>query len=141
MIMQKNVQKGIRAVLMANRGLTDLIGDRIYDEPKSTTAYPLVRMAAFDSEPYDTDRTEGQLITMSLEVQSRNESDPGRTQCSDIIDFIREALHRQPDAVNRGTDDATVYDCVYVSSDVSRAPEGKGWVGIIFFELMIDEGV
>ena len=68
------LQKGIRAALAANAGVTAIVGTRIYDEPPQNVTFPYIRFGDIEPSAFDTDTIEGSLAGISIEAHSRTPS-------------------------------------------------------------------
>ena len=131
------LQKGVRAVLVANATVTGLVGQRVYDEPPQDPTYPFVRFGPVEEETYDTDNTQAVNVTQDIEVWSRPKS--GREECQKIIDAVRSALHRKESTITvDGSGTLVLLRCR--DNRVERSPDGRTYFGQLIFEAMIDGG-
>lgn len=113
---------GLRAALVADPGLADLVAGRVVDEPQPGIAFPYVRFGRLEPVADDTDHALGAIVQVGLEVHSRPAA--GRVEAARICEAIQAALHRRPEdvtvagfqvceievqtwAVDRGKDGAT----------------------------------
>ena len=63
------LQKGIRAALVADSGVTALVSPRIYDEPPQNVTYPFVRFGDIQPRSMDTDVTTGHYQRTEEQVE------------------------------------------------------------------------
>jgi hypothetical protein len=129
-----SLQKGIRAALAANSGVTDLVSTRIYDEPPQNVTYPYVRFGNIEPSAFDTDTAEGALVDLSLEVHSRSAS--GRVEAMQVAEAIKVALHRQEASVT--VTGYTLVELIFEAFSGTRDDEGRGYTAIILFQAMLD---
>jgi len=129
-----SLQKGIRAALVANSGVTDLVSTRIYDEPPQNVTYPYVRFGNIEPSAFDTDTAEGALVDLSLEVHSRSAS--GRVEAMQVAEAIKVALHRQEASVT--VTGYTLVELIFETFSGTRDDEGRGYTAIILFQAMLD---
>ena len=83
------LQAGLRAALVANSDVTALVSTRVYDEPPQTPTFPYVRFLAIEPLAFDTDTTEGSLVTVTFECHSRSAS--GRVEASRVAEAVKAA--------------------------------------------------
>ena len=62
------LQKGVRATLAANSGITNLVLTRIYDEPPTPVAYPFIRFGNITPSADDTDGNIGAEVSFEIEA-------------------------------------------------------------------------
>ena len=126
------LQKGVRAALVANSSLTALVAARVYDEPPQNVTYPFVRFGDIQPRSMDTDGSTGADITFNIEGYSQT---TGRVEATQIAEAVRTALHRQEGSVSLTGFNLIEMRCeTYV---VDRDREGRGHnANIIFTALM-----
>ena len=90
------LQKGIRAALVADSGVTALVSTRIYDEPPQNVTYPFVRFGDIQPRSMDADGTTGAKVTFNVEAYSQT---TGRVEATQIAEAVRNALHRSEASV------------------------------------------
>lgn len=129
------LQKGIRAALVANAGVTALVSTRVYDEPPQDVAFPYMRFGDINPSAFDTDTTEGSLVTLSLEAHSRSAS--GRVEAVQMVEAVKEALHRQEAAVT--VSGHTLVELIFQTYSVTRDGEGRGYTAVIALQAMLEE--
>lgn len=91
------LQKGIRAALVADSSITDIVSTRIYDEAPQSPTYPFIKFGSIEPQADDTDGSTGADVSLTLMAFSR---ETGRVQASRIAEAVRAALHRQEEAVS-----------------------------------------
>jgi len=126
------LQKGVRAALVANSSLTALVAARVYDEPPQNVTYPFVRFGDIQPRSMDTDGSTGADVTFNIEGYSQT---TGRVEATQIAEAVRTALHRQEGSVSLNGFNLIEMRCeTYV---VDRDREGRGHnANIIFTALM-----
>ena len=127
-------QKGVRAALVANSGVTDLVSTRVYDEPPQGVVFPYLRFVEINPTADDTDGTTGAKVDLTLQAHSRSAS--GRVQATQIIEAVYAALHRQEPSVT-----ATGFNVIeirFVDSFADRGADGRGYDAFITFEAMLE---
>ena len=126
------LQKGVRAALVANSTLTALVAARVYDEPPQNVTYPFVRFGDIQPRSMDTDGSTGADVTFNIEGYSQT---TGRVEATQIAEAVRTALHRQEGSVSLTGFNLIEMRCeTYV---VDRDREGRGHnANIIFTALM-----
>jgi hypothetical protein len=129
------LQKGIRAALVANAGVTALVSTRVYDEPPQDVAFPYMRFGDINPSAFDTDTTEGSLVTLSLEAHSRSAS--GRVEAVQMVEAVKEALHRHEAAVT--VSGHTLVELIFQTYSVTRDGEGRGYTAVIALQAMLEE--
>ena len=130
-----SVQKGVRAALVANAGVTDIVGQRVYDEPPQDVLFPYLRFGDISPNAFDTDTTEGAEVTISLEAHSRSAS--GRVEAIQIVEAVKEALHRQEAAV--ALTGHNLVEMIFQTYSVTRDDDGRGYTAVIVLQAMLEE--
>lgn len=127
------LQKGIRAALVANSGLTTLVSTRVYDEPPQNVTYPFVRFGDIQPRSADTDGSTGAEVTFNVETYSQT---TGRVEATQIAEAIRTALHRSEGSVTLSGINLIELRCeTYV---VDRDREGRGHNGNVIFSAILE---
>lgn len=129
------LQKGIRAALVADASVTALVSTRIYDEPPQDVVFPYMRFGDINPSAFDTDTTEGSLVTLSLEAHSRSAS--GRVEAVQMVEAVKEALHRQEASVTVAGH--TLVELIFQTYSVTRDDEGRGYTAVIALQAMLEE--
>ncbi|MGB1179753.1 MAG: DUF3168 domain-containing protein [Lentibacter algarum] len=129
------LQKGLRAALVANSDVTDLVSTRVYDEPPQDVVFPYLRFGEITPVAFDTDTLEGSLVSVSLEANSRSAS--GRVEAARIIEAVKAALHRQETAVT--VTGFTLVELIFQTFSVTRDAEGRGYTAVIALQAMLEE--
>ena len=129
------LQKGLRAALVANSDVTDLVSSRVYDEPQQDVVFPYLRFGEITPVAFDTDTLEGSLVSVSLEANSRSAS--GRVEAARIVEAVKAALHRQETAVT--VTGFTLVELIFQTFSVTRDAEGRGYTAVIALQAMLEE--
>lgn len=129
------LQKGIRAALVADAGVTTLVSTRVYDEPPQDVTFPYLRFGGIEPAAFDTDNTEGSLVGISIEAHSRSAS--GRVEAVQMVEAVREALHRQEASVT--VTGHTLVELIFQTYSVTRDGEGRGYTAVIALQAMLEE--
>ena len=129
------LQKGLRAALVANSGVTDLVSTRVYDEPPPDVVFPYLRFGDITPVAFDTDTLEGSLVSVSLEANSRSAS--GRVEAAQIVEAVKAALHRQETSVT--VTGFTLVELIFQTFSVTRDAEGRGYTAVIALQAMLEE--
>lgn len=130
-----SLQKGVRAALAADAGVSALVGTRIYDEPPQDVTFPYVRFNDISPSAYDTDTTEGAEVTLSLQAHSRSAS--GRVEAVQIAEAIKDALHRQEASVTVAGHD--LLEVIYQTFSATRDADGRGYTAVIVFQATLEK--
>ncbi|NKW78959.1 DUF3168 domain-containing protein [Rhodobacteraceae bacterium R_SAG7] len=117
---------GLIAALLADPAVTDLVGDRVVDEPGEGIGFPYIRPDRLELVNEDTDGTEGALVQVGLAVHSRPGRSGGRVEAARICERINSALHRSETLI---CDGFTVVDVEVQTWAVDRARDGKSYEG------------
>ena len=127
------LQKGIRAALVADSGVTTLVSTRVYDEPPQNVTYPFVRFGDIQPRSADTDGSTGAEVTFNVETYSQK---TGRVEATQIAEAIRTALHRSEGSVTLAGFNLIELRCeTYV---VDRDREGRGHNGNVIFSAILE---
>ena len=127
------LQKGVRAALVANSSLTALVAARVYDEPPQNVTYPFVRFGDIQPRSMDTDGSTGADVTFNIEGYSQT---TGRVEATQIAEAVRTALHRQEGSVSLNGFNLIEMRCeTYV---VDRDREGRGHNDNIIFTALME---
>ena len=129
------LQKGLRAALSANAGVTALVGARIYDEPPQNVTFPYMRFGDIEPSAFDTDTIEGSLVGVSIEAHSRSAS--GRVEAVQMVEAVKEALHRKETSVTVAGH--TLVELIFQTYSVTRDGEGRGYTAVIALQAMLEE--
>jgi len=128
------LQKGLRAALVANAGVTALVSTRIYDEPPQNVTFPYARFGDISPAAFDTDTKEGALVSIGIEAHSRSAS--GRVEAVRIVEAVKEALHRNEGAVT--VTGYTLVELIFQTYSVTRDAEGRGYTATIALQAMLE---
>jgi hypothetical protein len=128
------LQKALITRLKALASVTDLVGQRVYDEPPQAVTFPYVRIGNFDLQPFRTDAKVAWQFTFSIEAHSRPTS--GRIEATRIAEAVIAGLDEQHDNLTViGFTPAWVQ---FITSTVSRADDGQSYSAIIAFDAVLD---
>ena len=130
------LQKGVRAALVADAGVTALISTRLYDEPPQNVTFPYARFGGIEPLAFDTDTAEGALVSFTIEAYSRSAS--GRVEAAQIAEAIKAALHRGESSIT--LDDHHLVELIFETYSVTRDQDGRGHTAIIAFQAMLEGG-
>lgn len=125
---------GVRAALIADAGVSALVGDRVLDHVPDGVQFPYVRLGRVQPVPDDTDGTEGALITLGLECFSRPAV--GRIEAARICQAIKAALHRRLDAV--AVAGFNLVDIEVQTWAVNQLGDGATWRGVVSLQVRLD---
>ena len=62
------LQKGVRAALVADSNITALVSTRVYDEPPQNVTYSFVRFGDLKPRSMDTDGSTGTEVTFNVDA-------------------------------------------------------------------------
>jgi len=130
-----DLQKAVRAALVADAGVTALVGQRVYDEPPQDVTFPYLRFGETQPSAFDTDTTEGSEVSLSLEAHSRSAS--GRVEAVRIVEAVKEALHRQEASLTLAQHN--LVEMIFQTYSVTRDDEGRGYTAVIALQAMLEE--
>jgi len=128
------LQKGVRAALVADAGVSALIGTRLYDEPPQNVAFPYARFGGIEPLAFDTDTQEGALVSFTIEAYSRSAS--GRVEAAQIAEAVKAALHRQEASVTVAGH--TLVELIFETFSVTRDGEGRGYTALVSLQAMLE---
>ena len=80
------------------------------------------------------DPAQGALVDISLEAHSRSAS--GRVECMQVVEAVKDALHRQETAVT--VTGFTLVELIFEAFSASRDNEGRGFTAVISLQAMLD---
>ena len=127
------LQKGLRAALVADSSLTALVAARVYDEPPQAPTYPFVRFGDIQPRSADTDGSTGAEVTFNVEGYSQT---TGRVVATQIAEALRNALHRSEGLITLSGINVIELRCeTYV---VDRDREGRGHNANVIFTAMLE---
>ena len=128
------LQKGVRAALVADAGVSALVGAKIYDEPPSSAVLPYVRFGDISPSAADTDSTEGAEVQIGLIAHSRPVA--GRVEAVQIVEAVKNALHRQETAVT--VTGFNLVQLIFQTYAATRDPEGRGYTATISLRATVE---
>jgi hypothetical protein len=127
------LQVAIGQALVADAGVSALIGDRIYDQMPEKGEYPCIEFGPIDIVPDDQECVDGQIHTLQLNVWSRDQGRLG--PCQDIVWAVRAALH---DAELELPDPFAVCFVRVVLARVIPDPDGITAHGVVSVEATVE---
>lgn len=128
------LQKGLRAALVANSGVTALVSTRVYDEPPQNVVFPYLRFGDITPNAFDTDTKVGASVDITLEASSRSAS--GRVEAVQIVEAVNAALHRQEASVT--VTGFTLVELIFQTHSVTREPDGRGYTAVIALRALLE---
>lgn len=128
------IQKGLRARLVANAGVTAIVSTRVYDEPPQAVTFPYLRFDQITANAFDTDSTLGSVVDITIEANSRSAS--GRVEAVQIVEAVRAALHRQE--ANITVTGFTLVELIFQTYSVTRDTDGRGYTAVIALQALLE---
>ena len=128
------MQKGLRAALVANAGVTAIVSTRVYDEPPQNVIFPYLRFDQITANAFDTDSTVGSAVDITIEANSRSAS--GRVEAVQIVEAVRAALHRQEGSVT--VTGFTLVELIFQTYSVTRDTDGRGYTAVIALQALLE---
>tara|TARA_R110000796_G_scaffold29480_1_gene79631 strand:- start:143 stop:562 length:420 start_codon:yes stop_codon:yes gene_type:complete len=128
------LQKGLRSAMVANSGITSIVSTRVYDEPPQDVTFPYARFGDITPSAFDTDEVQGSLVSIGIEAHSRSAS--GRVEAVQIVEAIKDALHRNESAVT--VIGFSLVELIFQTYSVTRDAGGRGYTAVIALQAMLD---
>jgi hypothetical protein len=128
------LQKGLRARLVANAGVTAIVSTRVYDEPPQAVTFPYLRFDQITANAFDTDSTLGSVVDITIEANSRSAS--GRVEAVQMVEAVRAALHRQE--ANVTVTGFTLVELIFQTYSVTRDTDGRGYTAVIALQALLE---
>ena len=128
------MQKGLRAALVANAGVSAIVSTRVYDEPPQNVVFPYLRFDDITANAFDTDSTVGSAVDITIEANSRSAS--GRVEAVQMVEAVRAALHRQEGSVT--VTGFTLVELIFQTYSVTRDPDGRGYTAVIALQALLE---
>lgn len=128
------LQKFIRAALLADAGISALIGDRVYDRRPDDPQFPYVSFGASDFSPDNMEGLSARIETIQIDVWSRA---VGAVECRRLNDLIKAALHQAGGEMDGG--DLVLMNVLTVRT--MRDPDQLTTHGVLTIEAHIEEEV
>ncbi len=125
---------GIRAALVADSNITDLVSTRVYGEPPNDPTFPYIRRGNSIVSAFDVACVEGATVNFSIEVHSRSAA--GDTEAMQVVEAVKTALHRQESSVT--VTGFTLVELIFQTFSPDRDPEGRGYTATIAFQAMLE---
>ena len=128
------MQKGLRAALVANAGVSAIVSTRVYDEPPQNVTFPYLRFDQITANAFDTDSTVGSAVDITIEANSRSAS--GRVEAVQMVEAVRAALHRQE--ANVTVTGFTLVELIFQTYSVTRDTDGRGYTAVIALQALLE---
>lgn len=131
-------QKAVFKALSSAADLTSIVGDRIFDDTPhdketANTAFPRVTIGDQVGAEAGSDTHDATDITITLHAWSRS---AGRMQCLEMLNAMREALHKKEHFV---ADGVLIY-LYFQAHETQKDPDGETYHGIISFRGLLQTG-
>ena len=127
------LQKGVRAALIADSDITNLVATRVYDEPPQSPTFPFIRFDQIEPQAMDTDGSTGADVVLTIQGFSRS---TGRVEATQIAEAIRSALHRQDEAITLSG--FNLIEMICESFYVDRENDDRGHVATVVLSAMLE---
>jgi len=124
-------QKAVYAALIGDAGIGALIGDRIFDGPPRSLAFPYVTIGDARATDWSTGTEGGTEHRLQLHAWSRER---GKAECWAMIDAIRAALDE--DALS--LDGHVLVNLRFEAADVGQDRDGITWHGVARFRAVTE---
>ena len=125
------IQKAVVAALLADNGVSALVGPRVYDRPPANVVLPYIRLESVVRAPFDAQDLRGSDLVLRINTYSRA---IGRVECRRILAAMNDALHFSNLSLDAGQ---SVYARVSGSRDFEDA-DGVTTVGVIDLSVITD---
>lgn len=130
------LQKAIFDILIADPGVSAIVGDRVYDAMPSDGEYPSVSFGPSDIVPADEECITSSVETIQLDCWSQ---DQGRLNpCKDLVAAVKAALHDVPFEMVEPYARMTGYMQL---AQTFLDPDGKTAHGVIQIAFRVQESV
>jgi hypothetical protein len=126
------LQRGVRASLVADSDITSLVSTRVYDEPPEGVTFPYIRFGRIEPTTSDTDGSLGAAVSFTIEGFSQS---TGRVEATQIAEALRSSLHRQEASVS-----LTGYSVIEIICEnyfIDRERDERGHVATVVFSAML----
>ena len=127
------LQKAVRARLVGDSTITNLVSTRVYDEPPAEPAYPFIRFGDITPRTADTDGSLNAEVALNIEAYSRA---TGRVEAAQIAEAIRTSLHRSEANVSVAGFHLIELRCEAYFVDRDR--EGRGYSVNVVLSAMLE---
>lgn len=133
-----DLQKAVFGRLGGSPALAAIAGARIYDDvphnkEAAAPAFPHVTIGEQSGQEDGASDIEAASVSITIHAWSRM---PGRLQCLEMLDAIRDALHDQPLVVSNGI----VVRFDYQEHETVKEADGETYHGLIRFEGLYQYG-
>lgn len=123
-------QMGLRAALVADARVTDLVGQRVLDHVPEGVIFPYIEFGIIEPQADDADGTTGAAVQVQLIVHSRPQA--GRVEAAGICQAIRAVLHR---ADGLDFSPFSLTDILVDAYSVQREGDGATYRGRVALEV------
>lgn len=117
--------------LLADAGVTALVGNRIYDRVPQNTQFPYISIGEFQTVDDGAECVDGVEVFADLHVWSRS---AGQVQAKQIASAIRRVIHDQAFPVAG----FNLVDIRHRDTRFLQDPDGETTHGVITFRALID---
>lgn len=132
MSVTNEIQAFIVQTLLANAGVTSIVGDRVWDDVPEPPTYPFCALGPSYHSPEDADDLQFREHYVQIDCETRSQG--RRDTVNNLTDAVKAALHN-------ATGDLGVHalvDCEVVLVRVLDTPDG-GKRGVVQVRLDIEE--
>jgi hypothetical protein len=112
-----------------------LVSSRVYDEPPQDVTFPYLRFGGIEPSAFDTDTTEGALVSIGIEAHSRSAS--GRVEAMRIVEAVKAALHRQEATIT--VTGHNLIEMIFQTFSATRDGDGRGYTAVIVLQAMVEK--
>jgi hypothetical protein len=129
------LQKAVRASLVADSSITNLVSTRVFDEPPEGVTFPYIRFGRIEPTTLDTDGSLGADVALTIEGYSQA---TGRVEATQIAEAIRAALHRQEQSVS--LTGYTLTEIITENYFIDRQTNERGYIARVILSAMLTAG-
>ena len=136
--MLNEIQKSLRAYIVADSVIASHVGSRVYgDPPQNLDTFPYIRFGRMLVKPDETDGDTGKIATITIEVYDRPKSG-GRVMTQRILDRLTEILNwHDADVSVSGFD---LWSMRFTDYNIVRGNDGLSYIGMLLIELRLQNG-
>ncbi|SHF67516.1 Protein of unknown function [Loktanella atrilutea] len=128
------LQVAVIAALRADLSISELVADRIYDEPPEGAKFPYVRLGAIEPFPQRTSSTDGVRLMFGIEAHSRPIA--GRVEATRINEAVIALLGGRTQALS--LEGHRMVSLEWMTQTTGRETDGKSYLGITAFQALIE---
>lgn len=129
------LQKAVRASLVADSSITNLVSTRVFDEPPEGVTFPYIRFGRIEPTTLDTDGSLGADVALTIEGYSQA---TGRVEATQIAEAIRAALHRQEQSIS--LTGYTLTEIITENYFIDRQTNERGYIARVILSAMLTAG-